>query len=181
MSPLLPILLLAALPLSACTPATDAPAPTGPAPAPEATRTATEAMTPSAAALASPPVGTPDAAAPVKEGASIGGAIREGNRPPPALRICAHPLDGRVPTCIDSPIGASTYSLGVEPGRYYLMGWVQEGELALLAHAAQIRCIRAPCPPDELLEVDVAAGEEKAGIDLSGAYAEVPEGWPRRP
>ena len=61
------------------------------------------------------------------------------------------------------------------------MGWVQAGELQLIAHASQIRCIRAPCPPDELIEVEVAAGEAKTGIDLSGAYVEVPRDWPGRP
>jgi hypothetical protein len=113
--------------------------------------------------------------------ASIRGAIRDGNRPPPALRICAHPVGGGVPTCTDSPAGATDYRIGVEPGRYYLMGWVQGGELQLIAHASQIRCIRAPCPPDELIEVEVAAGEEKDGIDLSGGYVDVPAGWPAKP
>ena len=61
------------------------------------------------------------------------------------------------------------------------MGWVRDGELKLLAHAEQIRCIRAPCPPDTLIEETVAAGEQRTGINLTGGYIEVPEGWPRTP
>lgn len=174
---MLPILLFAALPLSACAPATTAPID---ASAPAATPAAA-ASTPAPAASA-PAAGdaaaTPAVAA---ASASIRGAIRNGNRPPPALRICAHPVGGGAPTCADSAAGAGDYRLGVAPGRYYLMGWVQAGELALLAHASQIRCIRAPCPPDELIEVEVAAGEDKTGIDLDGGYVDVPEGWPQRP
>jgi hypothetical protein len=51
----------------------------------------------------------------------------------------------------------------------------------VIAHASRIRCIRPPCPPDELIAVAVAAGEDKAGIDLSGGYLELPGGWPTRP
>ncbi len=171
----LPLLLLAALPLAGCTSATNAPIP---AAAPSASPTPavparSEAPTPAPVAEAA------EATAP--RGASISGAIRDGNRPPPALRICAHPLAGGSPTCTDSPAGATDYRIGVAPGRYYLMGWVQGGGLALIAHASQIRCIRAPCPPDELIDVGVAAGEEKTGIDLSGGYVDVPAGWPTRP
>lgn len=170
----LPLLLLAALPLGACTSATNAPLPaaapsTSPVPAAPA----------SAEAPATAP--TADPAAATAPRATISGAIRDGNRPPPALRICAHPLAGGAPTCTESPAGATDYRIGVAPGRYYLLGWVQGGELALIAHAAQVRCIRAPCPPDELIEVEVAAGEDRAGIDLSGGYVDVPGGWPRRP
>jgi hypothetical protein len=145
---MLPILLFAALPVSTCTPATEAAAPTTLPAGPEAT---------------------------------IRGAIRDGNRPPPALRVCAHPVAGGAPTCSDTPAGATDYRLAVAPGRYFLMGWVQDGDLALIAHAAQVRCIRAPCPPDELIEVEVGAGEAKAGIDLSGGYVDVPAGWPAKP
>ena len=35
------------------------------------------------------------------------------------------------------------------------------------AHAERIRCIRAPCPPDTAIEVEVAEGEAKSGIDLT--------------
>ena len=142
---------------------------------------------PPAAGSAPAPATATEAAVPARQavqqasGGSLGGAIHDGNRAPPALRICAHPVDGGAATCIDSPAGATDYRIGVAPGRYFLMGWVQAGELTLLAHAAQIRCIRAPCPPDELIEVEVAAGEAKTGIDLSGAYVEVPRDWPGRP
>ena len=170
----LPLLLLAALPLGGCTSATDVPQPSpasGTSPA-QAAASKVEAAKPAPVAAAT------ESAAP---GASISGEIREGNRPPPALRICAHPLAGGAPTCTESPTGATDYRIGVAPGRYYLMGWVQGGELALIAHALQVRCIQAPCPPDELIEVEVAAGEDVAGIDLAGAYVEVPQGWPQRP
>ncbi len=156
MSRMLPFLLFAALPLSACVPATNAPAPDTAVPA-------------------------TDLPKPQPASASISGAIRDGNRPSPALRICATPVAGGAPTCIESAAGASEYRIDVAPGSYFLLGWVQAGELKLIAHASQIRCIRAPCPPDELIEVVVAAGEEKTGIDLSGGYVEVPQGWPARP
>lgn len=172
----LPLVLLAALPLGGCTSATNAPARAAAASASPAP------ASPAADAAQTPPppaADAPEATAP--RGATIRGAIRDGNRPPPALRICAHPLAGGAPTCTESAAGATGYTLGVAPGRYYLMGWVQSGELALIAHAAQVRCIRAPCPPDELIEVEVAAGEDLAGIDLSGAYVDVPAGWPTRP
>lgn len=176
MRPLLPILLFAGIPLSACSPATDAPLPEPSRPA--------AGMPPAAAPVAADaaaPQPQAQAARPGEAGAWISGAIRDGNRPPPALRICAHPLDGGAPTCADSPAGATGYRLEVAPGRYYVMGWVRAGELTLIAHATQVRCIRAPCPPDALIEVAVAAGEDKAGVDLSGAYLEVPVGWPPRP
>jgi len=173
---MLPMLLFSALPLAACSPAANAPAvDAAPAanPAVAARPTSAEAATAPAAPAESP--------MPRPAGASISGAIRDGNRPPPALRICATPVDGGAPTCADSAAGARTYRIEVAPGRYYLLGWVQAGELKLIAHASQIRCIRAPCPPDELIEVEVAAGEDKTGIDLGGGYVDVPQGWPRRP
>ena len=114
-------------------------------------------------------------------GASIGGAIREGNRPPPALRVCATPVRGGTPTCIETTAGAREYRIDVAPGRYYLLGWVRSGELTLIAHASQIRCIRAPCPPDSLIGVRVAAGQHLQGVDLNGSYVNLPDGWPTRP
>lgn len=172
------LLLFAALPLSACAPATTAP-PMETAASPNLPAAAAPAPTVSASAETATPANAPEPAS--HADASIRGAIREGNRPPPALRICAHPVAGGAPTCTDSPAGATEYRIGVAPGRYFLMGWVQGGELQLIAHASQIRCIRAPCPPDALIEVDVAAGEEKTGIDLSGGYVDVPAGWPAKP
>ena len=170
----LPLLLLATLPLGACISATNAPVPA-------ATPSASPAPAAPATVEAAAPAPMVDATKATARRATIQGAIRDGNRPPPALRICAHPVGGGVPTCTDSPAGATGYTLGVAPGRYYVMGWVQGGELALIAHASQVRCIRAPCPPDELIEVGVSAGEDPSGIDLSGAYIEVPAGWPARP
>lgn len=114
-------------------------------------------------------------------GASISGAIRDGNRPPPALRVCATPVDGGAPTCIETAEGAREYRIELTPGSYYLLGWVQSGDLKLIAHALQIRCIRAPCPPDSLIKVSVAAGQELGGIDLNGGYGEIPADWPKRP
>ena len=169
MTRMLSILLFASLPLSACAPAADAPASgvaTTPAPVAPVAPVATTAEAPA----------TTDAEAPkpMHANASIAGAIRDGNRPPPALRVCAHPVAGGVPTCIDSPPGASDYRIEVAPGRYFLMGWVQAGELQLIAHASQIRCIRAPCPPDTLVELSLAPGEALAGIDLTAGAAEPP-------
>ena len=173
MSRMLPILLFAALPLSACAPSTNAPATEASSPA--ATSATAAADTPA-------PAPAPQAADPATAaGATIRGAIRDGNRPPPALRICAHPLAGGAPTCIDSPAGATEYRIGVTPGRYYLMGWTQGGAPALIAHTLQVRCIRAPCPPDELIEVEAAAGADTTGIDLGGSYVDVPMGWPAKP
>ncbi len=178
---MLPILLFAALPLSACTPAADVSQSEAPHPSANATSAAPAPPVPASSAESPAATAAAKAPEPISAGATIRGAIRDGNRPPPALRICAHPVDGGAPTCTDSPAGATDYRIGVAPGRYVLMGWVQGGELQLIAHASQIRCIRAPCPPDELIEVEVAAGEEKAGIDLGGGYVQVPEGWPGRP
>ena len=113
--------------------------------------------------------------------ARISGEIRDGNRAPPALRVCATPISGGAATCITTQAGASAYQLEVAPGRYHVLGWVQSGELVLIAHAMQIRCIQAPCPPDELIEVTVAAGEQRDGVDLNGGYVQVPAGWPQRP
>lgn len=183
----MPLFVPAALLLAACTPtATDA---TG------APMTATAKANPAAASPPSPPPAPsastaspseqapkPATEAPAAEpaSASISGAIRDGNRAPPALRVCATPVDGGAATCIDTVEGTRMYRVEVAPGRYYLLGWARSGELALIAHASQIRCIRAPCPPDELIEVAVAAGEHREGVDLNGGYAAVPDGWPTR-
>jgi hypothetical protein len=51
----------------------------------------------------------------------------------------------------------------------------------VIAHAEQIRCIRAPCPPDRLLEVQVGPGEQREGVDLAAGYPTLPDGWPARP
>ena len=127
------------------------------------------------------PTDSTDGAADTAGGSSIAGDIQLGNQSVPAMRVCAHPVEGGSPTCVDSAVGATDYRVAVAPGRYYLMGWVRDGELKLLAHAEQIRCIRAPCPPDELIVVQVAAGEHKTGIRLAEGYADVPAGWPRAP
>ncbi len=179
----LPILVPAMLLLAACTPTANN--------APSAATTAMPEANPASAPTAAPASptaraepaaqGTSPAPAADLASASISGAIRNGNRPPPALRVCASPVAGGTPTCIDTREGASEYRIEVSPGRYYLLGWANSGELTLIAHASQIRCIRAPCPPDELITVDVAAGQQRSGIDLNGAYVDVPDGWPTRP
>lgn len=115
------------------------------------------------------------------DSASISGAIRDGNRPPPALRVCATPIGGGTPTCIQTVDGARDYAIEVAPGSYYLLGWAAAGELPLIAHASQTRCIRAPCPPDELIKVAVTAGQQREGIDLNAGYVNIPDGWPKRP
>ena len=139
---MLPLLLCATLPLSACAPV-QAPARASAAEAPE----------------------------PEHASAAIRGAIRDGNRPPPALRICAHPVDGGTPTCVDIAAGAASYRIAVAAGRYVIAAQALEDPAMKFAHAERIRCIRAPCPPDTAIEVEVAAGEDKAGIDLTAGEA----------
>lgn len=179
----MPILVPAMLLLAACAPAPPD-ASTAPTSAPANTSAATPA--PAERTPASPaPIAKAPAAMESSPGqanpsqASISGAIRDGNRAPPALRVCATPVNGGASTCIETTQGAREYRIDVAPGRYYLMGWVQSGELKLIAHASQIRCIRAPCPPDELIEVSVAAGQQRDGIDLGGGYIDIPAGWPQ--
>ena len=99
--------------------------------------------------------------------AAITGAIREGNRPPPALRVCAHSLDGGNQACIDTAAGASVYRIEVEAGRYVIAGRAKDDPGMAFAYAERIRCIRAPCPPDVALVIEVAAGETRSGIDLT--------------
>lgn len=182
----MPILVPAMLLLAACTPTAteNASAPTtsvteaNPASAP----TPPPSQSPSTGTRAEPASTQPtDVPAVESTGASISGGIRNGNRPPPALRVCATPVNGGAPTCIDTREGASDYRVEVSPGSYYMLGWPQSGELTLIAHASQIRCIRAPCPPDELIEVTVAGNQQHEGVDLNGGYAHIPDGWPKRP
>lgn len=106
----------------------------------------------------------------------IEGAIRDGNRAPPALRLCAHPLDGGKPTCIDTAAGATTYRVDVAAGRYLVVGMAKDNPGVQFAHAERIRCIRAPCPPDTALVVEVGAGATTSGIDLSLGEALPPQG-----
>ena len=167
-----PLLLPAVIVLSlaACSPPpapASSPVPTASAPVPaEATPTSTAApaATPAAPAAPSQPVATPS-------GSAIEGAIRDGNRPPPALRVCAHPLDGGKPTCTDTATGATSYRIEVLAGRYVVAGQVLDDPGIKFAHAERIRCIRAPCPPDTAIVVEVSAGEDRAGIDLSAGEA----------
>lgn len=176
----LPILVPAVLMLAACTP-TASDAASSPKTGMAETKPATAPSTAAGTQVESAARPSTDARVVEPTGASISGAIRDGNRPPPALRVCATPVAGGASTCIDTREGARDYRIAVTPGRYYLLGWAQSGELALIAHASQIRCIRAPCPPDELIEITVAAGEQREGVDLDGGYVDVPDGWPKRP
>ncbi len=125
------------------------------------------------------PAKSTDTLAAGEAGATISGAIRNGNSQTPALRVCATPIDGGIPTCVQTADGAREYRIEVAPGRYNLLGWAGSGELTLIAHASQIRCIRAPCPPDELIEISVAAGQRRDGVDLTAGYVEIPNGWPK--
>ena len=159
MTRMLSILLFASLPLSACAPAADAPASgvaTTPAP-----------VAPVATTGEAPATNGAEAPEPIHANASIAGAIRDGNRPPPALRVCAHPLDGGKPTCIDTVAGATSYRIEVVAGRYVVAGQALDDPGMKFAHAERIRCIRAPCPPDTAIIVDVGAGAATNGIDLS--------------
>lgn len=166
-----PLLLPAviALSLAACSPS---PAPAAsPEPAPAASPAAPVATAPVARAPSNAPASSPAAApadpAAANAGTTIAGAIREGNRPPPALRVCAHPVGGGTPTCVDTATGADAYRIEVAAGRYVVMGQTLGEPHLKFAHAERIRCIRAPCPPDTAIEVEVAAGEAKAGVDLT--------------
>lgn len=143
----LPILATLALCLSACAQAPGVPA--------------TPATT-----TAEPRMHTDDASTSTSQ-AVIEGGIREGNRPTPALRVCAQPLDGGVPTCIDTAAAATTYRIAVGAGRYLITGQARHDPAMTFAHAERIRCIRAPCPPDTALVVELGAGETKTGIDLT--------------
>lgn len=164
-------LLLASLPLAACSPAAP---PTMPAAG------GAEPVHPASPAAAAEPVRSPAAADPAvaADGASIAGAIRDGNRAPPALRVCAHPLDGGKPTCIDTAAGATDYRMALAPGRYVVVAQAVDDPGLRFAHASRIRCIRAPCPPDALFELALAPGEAHAGIDLTAGPAEMPADMP---
>ena len=155
-----------ALSLSACSPA---PAPAAPPASVSVTSPAAPLAAAPAPTVASAPAPGAEPADPVAapSASTIAGGIREGNRPPPALRVCAHPLDGGKPTCIDTAAGATSYRIEVAAGRYVVAGQALEDPGMKFAHAERIRCIRAPCPPDTAIVVEVAAGEDKGGIDLS--------------
>lgn len=149
-----------------------------PPPAPAASPASTA---PAAAPVEAPPAPTPavratpaasaEPVAPAPAGSAIEGAIREGNRPPPALRVCAHPLDGGKPTCIDTAAGATSYRIEVPVGRYAMAGQALDDPAMKFAHAERIRCIRAPCPPDTAIVVEVGAGATTPGIDLTPGEA----------
>jgi len=114
--------------------------------------------------------------------AAVSGAIRIGTQAIPAMRVCAMPVAGGADRCIDSPAGADRYRIdGLAAGRYYLVGWIDGGELRLVAHASTLRCVRAPCPPDALIAVEVPAATHVGDIDLTAPYADVPDGWPGEP
>lgn len=127
-----------------------------------------------AACAAIPPASAGDA--------SVSGAIRIGHHAAPALRVCAMPVAGGASRCVATVEDASSYRIdGIGAGRYYLVGWTGGGELRLVAHASTIRCVRAPCPPDELIAVEVPAGAHVGDIDLTAPYTDVPAGWPGEP
>lgn len=162
-----PLLLPAviALSLAACSPP---PAPAAsPAPATSPAAPVAAAAVAPAVSAASVPAAAPADPVPAAQSASIAGAIRDGNRPPPALRVCAHPADGGTPTCIETAAGATSYRIEVAAGRYLVAGQALDDPGMRFAHAERIRCIRAPCPPDTAIEIEVAAGEARTGIDLS--------------
>ena len=168
-----PLLLPAviALSLAACSPTTAPAAPPAPAsssPAPVAVASAEVAPVATSASASATAPAEPAVAA---SSGSIAGVIRDGNRPPPALRVCAHPLDGGKPTCVDTAAGATTYRIEVAAGRYVVAGQALDDPGMKFAYAERIRCIRAPCPPDTAIVVEVSAGEDRAGIDLSAGEA----------
>lgn len=164
---LLPAVIL--LSLAACSPPA---APPGP-PAPTAASVAPAAPVAGASAGGVPvampatPAASPETPPATASNSAIEGAIRDGNRPPPALRVCAHPLDGGKPTCIDTAAGTASYRIEVAAGRYVVVGQALDDPTMKFAHAERIRCIRAPCPPDRAVVVGVAAGATTSGIDLT--------------
>lgn len=114
--------------------------------------------------------------------ASIAGEIRAGSGAVPALRVCAVAVSVGSGRCIDVPPMASSYRIDrLGAGRYYVMAWAREGDVRLYAHAETIRCVKEPCPPDNLVPVDIADGQARDGVDLNGSYAQVPAGWPGEP
>lgn len=114
--------------------------------------------------------------------ASVSGRIGNDVDTPPALRVCAMPIGSGGGRCIDVPAGAASYRIdALADGRYYVMGWADGGDARLYAHANTIRCVRAPCPADSLIAVEVASGAAVTGIHLNGVYSEVPAGWPGEP
>ena len=169
MSRMLPILLFAALPLTACAPVATGSGSASASPAPAPAAAPVPASAPHASAVA------PKADAPAVAKATIRGAIRDGNRPPPALRICAHPVDGGTPTCVDIAAGAASYRIAVAAGRYVIAAQALEDPAMKFAHAERIRCIRAPCPPDTAIAVEIGAGQTASGIDLSTGEALPPQ------
>src|SRR5690606_27826952 len=102
---------------------------------------------------------------------AVTGAIRSGNRPPPALRVCAQPLQGGESGCIETAAGAASYRIELAPGRYAVTAVSPDDPAVVFAHAERIRCIRAPCPPDVALVVVVAPHATTAGIDLTAGAA----------
>ena len=76
----------------------------------------------------------------------------------------AAPTPAAVP---DTVAGATSYRIEVVAGRYVVAGQALDDPGMKFAHAERIRCIRAPCPPDTAIIVDVGAGAATNGIDLS--------------
>ena len=102
---------------------------------------------------------------------AIEGDIHVGNHPQPALRVCAQPLGGGEPACVATEAGATAYRIDVAPGRYVVIGQASDDPAYRFAHATRIRCIRAPCPPDTAIVVEVGADAPATGIDLSAGSA----------
>ena len=54
--------------------------------------------------MSSNPASTSPPAPSVQANGGIEGAIRDGNRAPPALRVCAHPVDGGKPVQVTADL-----------------------------------------------------------------------------
>lgn len=161
----LPTLAILALCLAACAQAPSDAMQSNAVASPVAT---TAPVAPTHAAEASMPSDHASTPAPATQAnGGIEGAIRDGNRAPPALRVCAHPVDGGKPACIDTAAGATTYRIEVAAGRYVVAGQAKDDPGIRFAHAERIRCIRAPCPPDTAIVVEVGAGATTSDVDLS--------------
>lgn len=113
--------------------------------------------------------------------ASLAGKIGSGDGSQPMLRVCALAVSAGTGRCIEVPAAASSYRIDrLGAGRYYVMGWAKEGDVRVFAHAASVTCVTAPCN-DNLTAVEVADGDTRDGVDLTGTYAKAPAGWPTEP
>lgn len=115
-----------------------------------------------------------DAGADIPPSARISGVIMHPAQAVPAMRICAisdkTAPDPAPDVCIDTVAGADDYTLdGLRAGTYQIVARAERAGMSVGGHVRPVQCIRAPCP-EMLAEVTLAAGEQRAGVDLNGFY-----------